>query len=197
MRHDAFLSGTAGIRLRLRRMEPWVSAISEETGELLLERTVRTDPGELREVVGAIAGRKKVLFEEGPLSGLIRDALEGLVEEVISCDPTKNALIARSEHSTDELDARRLGQLGRMGVIHPVYILAEPLLGRHADGIGGIEQVASLGHRYLSVRTMPTTTFALRPARCPAGCRSARASPLFCYIRGELTEWLPCALAPS
>jgi hypothetical protein len=42
---------------------------------------------------------------------------------------------------------------------------ALPLLGLKVGRIGGIEQVAAHGHRHLFLRTMPTTTFALRPAR--------------------------------
>lgn len=84
-----------------------LAAISQETGEVLLEMKVRTEAEELRRVVSSIPGPKKVLFEEGPMSGLIRDALESVADEVISCDPTKNALVAKSELSTDELDARR------------------------------------------------------------------------------------------
>jgi transposase len=103
-----------------------LTVISDETGELLLEMKVRTDPAEMRQVVAGLPGPKKVLFEEGPMSGLLRDALEGVADEVVSCDPTKNALVARSEHSTDELDARRLGLLCRAGVIHPVYVPIEP-----------------------------------------------------------------------
>jgi transposase len=45
---------------------------------------------------------------------------------VVSCDPTKNALISRSDSSNDRLDARRLGVLDRARAIHEVYVPPEP-----------------------------------------------------------------------
>ena len=101
-------------------------AASEETGEVFLELKVPSTAEDLRRVVGGIGGFKRVVFEEGPLSGMIRDALEGVAEEIVSCDPTRNALIARSEHSNDEVDARRLATLSRVGALHPVYVPKEP-----------------------------------------------------------------------
>jgi transposase len=103
-----------------------MGVVEEETGEVILEMKVRTDPEELRRVIGGIPGPKKVIFEEGPMSGMIKDALEGVVSEVVSCDPTRNALIARAEESDDRLDTRRLAVLCRNGSLHEVYVPPEP-----------------------------------------------------------------------
>jgi transposase len=100
--------------------------VMSELGELLLEMKVATQAQELRRVVGGIAGPKQVVFEEGPLSGMIRDALEGVADQIVSADPSQNALIARSEDSNDEKDARRLGTLAVMKAIREVYVPAEP-----------------------------------------------------------------------
>ena len=89
--------------------------VVSEDGEVLLERQVATEPAELRRAVEAISGPKRVVFEEGPLSAMIRDALDGVAEEIVSCDPTRNALIARAEDSNDERDAHRLATLSRLG----------------------------------------------------------------------------------
>ena len=102
-----------------------IVAVSEE-GEVLLELKVSTEAGELRRIVGGIAGPKRVVFEEGPMSGMIRDALEGVAEEIVSCDGSRNALIARSEDSNDERDAFRLTVLARAGALHAVYVPPEP-----------------------------------------------------------------------
>jgi len=95
-------------------------------GEILIELQVETKPEELRRVVSGIPGPKRVILENGPLSAMIHDALEGLAEEVVSCDPTKTALVSRSDSSNDRLDARRLGILDRAGATHGVYVPPEP-----------------------------------------------------------------------
>jgi transposase len=102
-----------------------LAAVSED-GEVLLELQVETRPEELRRVVSGIRGPKRVVFEQGPLSGMIRDALKGIADEVIAADPTRNALIARAEDSTDEKDTLRLATLARNRSIHPVYVPEEP-----------------------------------------------------------------------
>jgi hypothetical protein len=83
-------------------------AVVMETGEVVYETKVETTREALRRAVGGVVGPKRVIYEEGPLSGMIHDALKDIADEVISCDPTRNALIARAEDSSDERDARRL-----------------------------------------------------------------------------------------
>lgn len=101
-------------------------AVVTEGGELVYERKVETTPEELRRAVGGVPGPKRVVFEEGPMSALLHDALKDVADEVISCDPTRNALIARAEDSNDERDARRLAVLAQAGAIREVYVPPEP-----------------------------------------------------------------------
>jgi transposase len=101
-------------------------AVISPQGEVLIELQVPTKPEELRRVVSGIPGPKRVILENGPLSAMIHDALEGAAEEVVSCDPTKNALVSRSDSSNDRLDARRLGTLSLVGATHEVYVPPEP-----------------------------------------------------------------------
>jgi transposase len=98
----------------------------DEFGEIFLQTQVPTTREGLRGVVETIPGPKRVVFENGPMSALVNDALKDLVDEIVSADPTRNALIARSEDSCDELDAYRLGMLDRAHGIHPVYVPDEP-----------------------------------------------------------------------
>lgn len=95
-------------------------------GEVLLEMKLATHPENLRCVIAGIDGPKRVVFEEGPMSGMIQDALAGVAEEVISCDPAHNALIARAEDKNDERDALRLAMLSQAKAIHPVFVPPEP-----------------------------------------------------------------------
>lgn len=101
-------------------------AAYNEAGETLLELKVATTAQELQRVIKGIPGPKRVVFEEGALSGMIRDALVDRVEELVSADTTRNALIARAEDANDENDTRRLAMLSRAGALHPVYVPPEP-----------------------------------------------------------------------
>lgn len=101
-------------------------AVVSEEGEVLLELQVETSPKELRRVVSGVGGPKRVVMEEGPMSAMVADALRDVADKVISCDPTKNALISKAEDSNDERDARRLAMLARTNSIHEVYIPPEP-----------------------------------------------------------------------
>ena len=100
--------------------------LSDEDGTIVLEMQVATQAEALRRVIGGIAGPKCVVFEEGPLSAMISDAVRDLVDEVISCEPAHNALIARAEDANDERDARRLAELTRLRAVRSVYVPQEP-----------------------------------------------------------------------
>jgi transposase len=101
-------------------------AVIDEQGELLLEMKVPTRAESMREFVAGIAGPKKVVFEEGPMSAMLHDALKDVCEEVSACNPAHNALIALSEDSNDERDARRLARLAHNGSLKMVYAAPEP-----------------------------------------------------------------------
>ena len=101
-------------------------AVISEGGEVVLEMKVPTDPNALAKLIAGIPGPKRVVFEQGPLAARLHDALKDCCEEVISSDPTYNALIARAEDSNDERDARRLGTLAQVNAVRKVYIAPEP-----------------------------------------------------------------------
>jgi len=100
--------------------------VSDESGQVVAETQVPTRKDALREAVGAVEGQKCVVFEEGPLSVLVKEALEGVAEQVVSCDPAYNALIARDEDHSDERDARHLEKLFRLEAVRPVHVPEEP-----------------------------------------------------------------------
>ena len=97
-----------------------------EAGEVVFEAKIATEREAMRAFVSGVAGPKRVVFEEGPLSARLYDWLADVCDEIVSCDPTHNALIARAEDSNDERDARRLATLAQLNAIKPVYIPPEP-----------------------------------------------------------------------
>jgi transposase len=157
--------------------------VADETGDVLLELQVPTTKKGLRRAVDEIVGPKRVIMENGPMAALVKDALKDLVEEIISADPTQNALIARSEHSTDELDAQRLGTIYRARGIHQVEVPEEPhrtlrsLLSHDLGLVGNMTSVRNRLKGLLRRHAIPT-----------AGCSVYRAEG-----RKEILAQLPNA----
>jgi transposase len=142
-------------------------AVTDDAGEPLLELQVRTTKKELRRAVGEIVGPKRVIMENGPMAAFIRDALKDLAEDVIAADPTANALIARSEDSTDETDARRLGTIYRAKGIKRVEIPDEPyrtlrsLLNHDLALVGSMTRVRNRLKGLLRRHAIPTSGIAV------------------------------------
>jgi len=101
-------------------------AVVDATGEVIREQRIATTPEALARAVDAVPGPKRVVFEQGPMARLIRDALTGRCEEIICADPAHNALIARAEDASDERDARRLATLAQVKSVRAVYVPGEP-----------------------------------------------------------------------
>jgi len=101
-------------------------AVLNKDAEVVLEMQVPTTREDIRRVIGGIPGPKHVVFEEGSLSGLIYDAVKDLVDEITSTDPTRNALISRSENKNDENDAVSLGLLTLNKSIRKIFVPEEP-----------------------------------------------------------------------
>lgn len=102
--------------------------VMDEEGKVLVEMRVPTQPEKLHDAVSAVKGHKVVVFEEGPLSSLVSQALGDVADRIVSCDPAHNALIARDESSNDERDARHLARLYRLEAVREVYVPREPHL---------------------------------------------------------------------
>jgi transposase len=82
---------------------------------------VATQAEDLQKAIGQIEGAKRVAVEEGNLSDWCKRTLEGVVNEVIICDPRWNRLISEGEDKVDPVDAYRLGLLLWLGQLRPVY----------------------------------------------------------------------------
>ena len=66
--------------------------------------------------------RPRVLtFEEGPLADWLARHLRPHVDQLIVCDPRRNALIAKESDKDDPIDAERLAQLLRGGYLKEVH----------------------------------------------------------------------------
>ena len=64
---------------------PSQMVVLSEQRETVLEMNVATERDELRRIVSAVLRPKCVIFEEGPLSGMICDALGDVVRQGMPC----------------------------------------------------------------------------------------------------------------
>ncbi len=71
-------------------------------------------------MVWARRGTLRVTFEEGTHSTWLYDLLWPHVAEVLVCNPRKNALL-KSGNKSDQIDARKLAELLRGGMLSAVY----------------------------------------------------------------------------
>lgn len=67
-----------------------------------------------------LRGSKHVTFEEGTWAAWLYGLLKPHITEVLVCDPRKNALL-KTGNKSDRIDARKLADLLRAGLLSPVY----------------------------------------------------------------------------
>src|SRR5579864_2351606 len=70
--------------------------------------------------IHGLRGELHVTWEEGTWAAWLYDLLKPHVHEVLVCDPRRNALLKEGNKS-DKVDARKLADLLRTGMLRPVY----------------------------------------------------------------------------
>lgn len=80
-----------------------------------------TSVPELLEAISEVPGIRKLIIEEGPLADWLYRSLAPHVDEMVVCDPHRNALISKDGEKSDALDWRKLAALYRGGMIKAVH----------------------------------------------------------------------------
>jgi transposase len=81
---------------------------------------VETKAGTILEFIRGLRGSLCVTFEEGTSAAWLYDLVKPDVAQVVVCDPRKNALL-KAGNKNDRIDARKLSELLRAGLLTPVY----------------------------------------------------------------------------
>ncbi len=97
-----------------------VIVVLNAEGKTTSEAIVETKTETLRGFVRGLRGRLHVTFEEGAQATWLYDLLRPHVTEVLVCNPRHNKLLAVGNKS-DRIDALKLAQLLRAGLLKPVY----------------------------------------------------------------------------
>jgi transposase len=115
------------------------AAVLDSNGKLLMESILETKAATILQFVHGLRGSVQVTLEEGTCAAWLHDLLKPHVTEVLVCDPRKNALL-QAGNKNDRIDARKLADLLRTGLLSPVY---------HAEN--GVRALRELARSYLAL----------------------------------------------
>jgi len=100
--------------------EAIVIAVLNGSGKLIMETILETKASSILEFIHGLRGELHVTWEEGTWAAWLYDLLQPQVQEVVVCNPRRNALLKEGSKS-DKVDARKLADLLRTGMLRPVY----------------------------------------------------------------------------
>jgi len=116
--------------------EAIVIAVLNASGKLVMESIVETKASSILQFIQGLRGELHVTWEEGTWASWLYDLLKPQVQEVLVCHPRRNALLKEGNKS-DKIDARKLADLLRTGMLRPVY-----------HGEHGLRTLRELGRSY-------------------------------------------------
>ena len=114
-------------------------AVLDSSGKLIMESIVETKAETILQFVGGLRGSLHVTLEEGTCAAWLHDLLKPHITQVVVCNPRKNALL-KSGNKNDRIDARKLADLLRTGLLSPVY-----------HGEAGVRTLKELARGYLAI----------------------------------------------
>src|SRR5712691_9621713 len=119
--------------------EAIVIAVLNGTGKLVMETILETKASSILQFIHGLRGELHVTLEEGTWAAWLYDLLQPQVQEVVVCNPRRNALLKEGSKS-DKVDARKLADLLRTGMLRPVY-----------HGENGLRTLRELGRSYQTI----------------------------------------------
>jgi transposase len=104
-----------------------------------MECILETKAATILEFFAGLRGTLSVTFEEGTWATWLYDLLKPHVDELVVCNPRKNALL-KDGNKSDRIDARKLAELLRGNQLKPVY-----------HGETGMRMLRELARSYLTI----------------------------------------------
>jgi transposase len=156
--------------------EAIVIAVLDGSGKQVMETIVETKANSILEFLYGLRGELRVTLEEGTWAAWLYDLLQPKVQEVVVCNPRRNALLKEGSKS-DKVDARKLADLLRTGMLRPVY-----------HGENGLRTLRELARSYQTInkdltRVMNRLKAAYRSWGIPCGGTQV-------YAQRYREEWL-------
>src|SRR6201981_870740 len=116
--------------------EAIVIAVLNESGKLVMESVIETKASSILQFLHGLRGQLHVTWEEGTWAAWLYDLLQPQVQHIVVCNPRRNALLKEGSKS-DKVDAQKLADLLRTGMLRPVY-----------HGEHGLRTLRELGRSY-------------------------------------------------
>src|SRR5438128_12283785 len=119
--------------------EAIVIAVLNGSGKLVMETILETKASSILQFIHGLRGELHVTWEEGTWAAWLYDLLQPQVHEILVCTPRRTALLKEGSKS-DKVDARKLAELLRTGMLRTVY-----------HGENGLGILRELARGYLTV----------------------------------------------
>src|SRR5207249_2696851 len=119
--------------------EAIVIAVLNGSGKLVMETILETKASSILQFIHGLRGELHVTLEEGTWAAWLYDVLKPHVAEILVCNPRRNALLKEGSKS-DKVDARKLAELLRAGLLRAVY-----------HGENGLRTLRELARSYLTI----------------------------------------------
>ncbi len=152
------------------------AAVIDADGKLVMQSIFATGAVAILGFVHGLRGTLRVTFEEGTHSAWLFDLLRPHVSEVVVCNPRKNALL-KSGNKSDQIDARKLAELLRAGLLSAVY-----------HGETSTLTVKELGRTYLALTEDTTRVMSRLKALYRSQAIATEGKKLYSKRRRE--QWL-------
>ena len=95
-------------------------AVLNGSGKQVMDSIIETEAATILQFIHSVRGQLHVTIEEGTWAAWLYDLLKPHVHKLVVCDPRRNALLKEGSKS-DKVDARKLAELLRGGLLRPVY----------------------------------------------------------------------------
>jgi transposase len=96
------------------------AAVLDEQGKLVMQGVLATQARAILDFFHGLRGTVHVTFEEGTHAAWLYDLLVRRVAKLVVCNARKNALL-KAGNKSDQIDARKIAELLRAGLLSPVY----------------------------------------------------------------------------
>jgi hypothetical protein len=113
--------------------------VLNSAGKLVMESVIETKALTVIQFVRGLRGDLHVTLEKGTWAAWLYDLLRPYVNQLLVCDPRRNALL-KVGNKSDRIDARELAELLRSNLLRPVY-----------HGEHGVRTLKELSRSYLTL----------------------------------------------